>query len=372
MGDLLLSQMLSDSLAGFEIIRIDFPTSDIISDEISVVTPDIKVFSARKQHTKLYSALSLRYKYLCRLLNKSDFEEKIKKLLYNVDGVVIGGGNMVMDIDWCPTYTYLFYEYTKIAKELNIPIYATSIGIGPFQTKIQKWYAKKGFKNCQMISVRDDNSKKICNNMGVDVTVCGDPAFFYNPTLTKTQKDGIAICLIKYECVNSFMSYNQYVSFCQRLIDGLKQNFIDEKIVIFSSEITDYSIINAIYEKYVSDEKVTVNQISSFDEIFDFYSSQKLIISFRMHSAIMSMLSGVPVIGIGWQSKVRSLFSMLGLEENIFNIDDMIEDKIVEQAKAIQSDDGFYLQKQMDFVNLQKKSFQNYMSKVNFELNNKI
>lgn len=365
--------MLSDSLSKFNIVRIDFPTSTRVGENAVSAMSNIKVPSGSKEHAKLYTVLSLRYKYLRRLLNKKKFEEKVKKLLYKVDGIVIGGGNMVMDMDWCPTYTYLFYEYTKIAKQLNIPIFASSVGVGPFHTELQKRYAKKGFLNCRMISVRDNNSKKLCDIMGVDATVCGDPAFLYKPTLNTLPKDGIGICLIKYECVNSFMSYNQYMFFCKKLIDGLKKTFPNEKITIFSSEKTDYSVINTLYKHYVSDKNVTVLQISSFDEIFTLYSSQKLIISFRMHAVIMGMLSGVPVIGLEWQSKVRSLFEMSGLEENVFNIsDDMVKDKIIKQAHVIQNASVFNSRKQAQFIDLQKKSFQDYIERVILELNDKI
>jgi len=77
---------------------------------------------------KKYSYINLKKIYL------EEFESKICKN----DILVIGGGNMIFDINKYSRSGFKFLKFIELAKKYNKKVFAISIGIGPFATQKQE------------------------------------------------------------------------------------------------------------------------------------------------------------------------------------------------------------------------------------------
>ncbi len=305
-----------------------------------------------------------------RLLNQRKTEKKIASIIQDMDAVVIGGGNMLMELDHTLGYTYFCYLYTKVSKHLRIPIFMVSVGVGPIKTFVQKWCVKKAVKNCTYKSVRDTRSFNLCKSMGIDIAQCGDPAFSFVPpppkkTASNNKNQRIGLCLINYTCVDTLIDPDSYLSFCRKLIEILRQQFPQNEIVLYSSEASDYDVINDVSQVFIRDKHVQVSHVTSQDELIKLYATLDNIVSFRMHAIIVGMLCNIPCIGISWQAKVSSLFEMCDCSENVFKIEPKIQAKeIVKTLEKIVADRTYTIEKQNAFIKRQVLTFQAEINRI--------
>jgi len=61
--------------------------------------------------------------------------------------------------------------------------------------------------------------------------------------------------------------------------------------------------------------------VHGMEDLLRVYSKTKVVIGSRMHSMIIAMTQGIPVIGLCWQAKIKSLFDMLEINEFLFEIE---------------------------------------------------
>lgn len=364
LGDVLLSRQITNTLEDLEIIKIDFPTGKLVFDTLG--TNDK---STKKTKTKLPRLIATIYGFCYMLKNKRAFINKLVKELSAVDAIILGGGNMIMDLSIIPEYSYLAFLYTEIAKKLNIPVFSFAVGVGPFRTGLQKKYAKKALQRCKINFVRDEQSYEMCKKMGLSVDVCGDPAFSYLPTLmvNKSLQKRIAICIADYMCVKNSISRQDYVNRWIEIIRALNKKFPNHIISLFSSEARDYAVINEVYQRLDKGDNVEVVNTTGIDDIVDLYSTTSVLLAMRMHSIIISILSEVPSIGLSWQPKIDSLFEMSGRTQYLFDITSFQDNTISEvvcKCAELQNPSPEDIEMQRSFVISQKESFFNSTQKI--------
>lgn len=79
------------------------------------------------------------------------------KAFASTDGVVFGGGTLFTDIESVRA-CFLWWLHAKAAYVFRKPVYFAFQGIGPFHTRIGRWFARSAFRNAAFISVRDEQS----------------------------------------------------------------------------------------------------------------------------------------------------------------------------------------------------------------------
>ncbi len=79
---------------------------------------------------------------------------------------MIGGGNAIFDLSPATLSAQRFDQVVSLAKQHQLPIFVSSIGIGPFSTKKQQNAAIATLKKCDLVSFRDKRSLKYLKNAG--------------------------------------------------------------------------------------------------------------------------------------------------------------------------------------------------------------
>lgn len=151
-----------------------------VKQTFSVTSEDITVFSNNTQQTsERYGVHSYPLYYKKGNLYKTFIHtfKNNKQYVSNFDLLIIGGGGILMDFYRREAHLYL--TYAMMAKQCNIPYIIYGCGAGPLDTLSGKISIRLMCRYAANISVRDPQSKKLLQSIGVKkpIEVIGDPAF---------------------------------------------------------------------------------------------------------------------------------------------------------------------------------------------------
>ncbi|HGF7723046.1 TPA: polysaccharide pyruvyl transferase family protein [Enterococcus faecium] len=99
--------------------------------------------------SKVKWGISQKKKYVSS--NIQQFEQSLKE----ADLLFIAGGNAIFDLSPATLSATRFNRIVSLAKKHKVPIFANSIGIGPFSTSKQKDAALDALNKCDYITFRD-------------------------------------------------------------------------------------------------------------------------------------------------------------------------------------------------------------------------
>jgi polysaccharide pyruvyl transferase CsaB len=289
--------------------------------------PQVKI--AVLSHNPLQTSQTYKVKAINRL-----HLIKIIRCLRNVNLFISGGGGLLQDSTgkgWSILYYLGLILITKTAK---VPVMIYAQGIGPINKKINKLLIKWILNKVNLITVRDNHSKKLLNNLGVSgpsIYVNSDPVF-----------------LLKKKNINHIIDNHPYI---QKLVNSdnrpligisvreYKSNGSDSKRIF--AQAADYLIENyqakIIFFPFQFDEDVHINEeILSLmknkaealkiklepEELLSVLSQLSLVVGVRFHSIVFSSMVNIPFIAFNYDPKVRYFVEDLGLSELLLEIDE--------------------------------------------------
>lgn len=265
---------------------------------------------------------------------------------------------------WNPFFNWLIalIFVVPFARFVNCKVVIYSCGIGPFKSKISRTFAKWVLNGCDLVIMREHDSKKLAEEIGYTkpVEVTGDAAFI-NPVSDEARgmvvakelgvdfsKPTFGINVTKY--MDTWLADGERLkdksSFLKLLADGIKkarttlnENFqcvafsthpMDDQCVLeFAQQLDGIMISNS---KYLShDIQAVMRQC-------------ELFMGMRFHSVILASAVEVPIIGLIYAPKVRGYMRLLNCEDYSLELGtltvDSLSDAIVRgwsERKALQA-----------------------------------
>jgi len=303
-------------------------------------------FSSVKKIIKIGSKLSFL---------RSDFRG-IYKSLKDSDAIIIGGGGLFQDIYnfyFIPFFTLIVIAATHLRK--RILLYA--IGIGPFKRKIAQWLCRMAANRAEYISVRDTLSRERLQELKIrqEVHLAPDPVFLLQPA-----KPGRASSILAAEGFNHKNSLK--IGVCLQMLfkwdkraekvmaealDKLAQNYKAEILFIPFGRYPNSWLnpkaheVDVVASKKISDlmegKSCILTREYTPDEIMAVIGEMDVIISMRFHGLIMSLVMGIPSIGLTYrvESKLSYFYKQLGFNENLFFINGLDKSTLLERIDNI-------------------------------------
>lgn len=325
LGDILIGDMLTELSSNyFNVDRISYTGSPIVGCS----TNGKNVIDFKTNIIKYLSKVPLAKQVLYtarknKPLNLEYFESKIK----DSDILVIGGGNMIFDLEKYSFSSKRFRTFVMMAKKYNKKVFAISLGIGPFQTVKQEKDAIKALEMCDYITFRDEASFEIFkrhNQTHNDVYVSIDPVFLLQRKTKEVSEDKvIALNIINNKLMKeSEKSYKNLINQYAKLADNLVEN-LGKKVVLFSTEIADYDAVFDVSKLVKNNKLIEVIKINTVEELFRLYSNVIVLVGTRMHSMIVAHSQEIPVVGLSWQKKVDEMFDIIEANDSLFKYDEI-------------------------------------------------
>ena len=265
------------------------------------------------------------------------FLEEYKNAVKNVDAVVIGGGNIMMDYTDASASYLKYGDYVGAARREGKPCCALGVGIGPFKTEDQAKNAVAVLNGCSRVSFRDANSYDLFVRNGGDAgkaSVSCDPVFLLKKRDSAVEKNVIAVNVLDPRWdggIDRAKTADAYAELCRALAKG----FPDKNIALFCTEKNDAAIMREVRGKLGDLPGVSTAEPQTLEELTGLYAGCGLMIGTRMHSMIIAYTQEVPVIGISWCKKTDDFLKMTDPSGVPFEITDFGEriDEMVARAK---------------------------------------
>lgn len=323
------------------------------------------------------------------------------RALKNADLFIFGGGQEIQDH---ASIAFLVSGLLKVilSKILSKPIFCYALGVGPVATSLGKFLTRLVLNKVDLITVRDENSKKCLKQLRVTKPEClvtADPAFALTPVDNKHKQNIFYLEKIPENhsrlriavTPRRWFHYKHYLlpmSFRLKIFSlGGQREFAHLKKII--AQVADYLIsINKAQVIFVpmrsagskidpgqDDDQVSKEIINlmkfkknsflvkcdySPKELKAFFKQMDLVIGMRMHSLIMGSTMSVPVIGIGILPKFKPFFEMIGQGNYLINIKELTSKILLDKiTSALSCREQIKKELKMKIKTLQKKALTN-------------
>jgi len=253
---------------------------------------------------------------------------EISKILKRTKLLISGGGSLIQDITSRKSLMYYLWIIKQSLKRgAKVMLYAN--GIGPVVRPGNKRKAAKVLRNVDMITLRDEQSREVLENLGLsteNVIVTADPAFCLEAKAVDVSK----ICGFgeseKY-CVISVRPWKENdAEFEQKMAEICNYSIEKHKILPLFLPMQpsfDLEISNKILRLTKAQLGKALSDNLSVEEILGIIARAEFVIGMRLHTLIYSASMGVPVIGLVYDPKVGAFMDDVSqaYKQNVENID---------------------------------------------------
>ncbi len=289
----------------------------LIDQRIQVVGWPIKNIKLYK--TLFWTLMKFNNFRLLKKIYKVLIDSEYMKALCESDIVLISGGHHLTDILGSRNYYNLAINYLIPIFESK-KVYLMPQSIGPVNNTRMRYTTKFILDHVQSIAYRDNSSKIFLKELNVKVPFkyVPDIVFSLSSSQEKINKKEIGIAL-----------YCSYVGDKQKkLFPIVIKNLIDVIITyalkgyqftIISMDINDIQYAKKIIKECnarlkrdcIKLEKPKSNNIS---DVISLFSNKEMILAYKTHSVIFSLVNAVPVVAIAYHSKSIEFMEAVNLD----------------------------------------------------------
>ena len=280
--------------------------------------------------------------------------DRIKHYL-DADLILSVGGGYLNDNYPVAMIRWLFEFYFGKLLGKRVIIYASSVG--PFNKAWLKPFVRFVFNKLDLITLRDPKSKEALDSVGVNssrIHVTADAAWCMEPIsreegfqllrgevpdLSERLKVSISAKHWEFYKGDGIESHLRYIKALSSLTDHLVKNWGAE--VFFLSTCTafggyshdDRQVAYRIIENIENLDGVKILGGEYLPEqLSAIYANMDLHIGTRMHSNILAMLSGTPVVAIQYEPKTKDMMDSFGLGDWVIDIEQINPERLIQMV----------------------------------------
>ncbi|ATP38995.1 polysaccharide pyruvyl transferase CsaB [Solibacillus sp. R5-41] len=231
--------------------------------------------------------------------------KEISQVLKQADGLISGGGSLMQDQTGMKSIPY-YCGIIRIAKFHKKPVFVYAQGMGPINQKISQLLVKNTFKKVEQITVRDEASKQLLADIGVEnsVSIVPDPVMgldakaFRSDWLAQQTFDNGYITV-------SVRDWPSAVQFKRKIADSLDLLARDGKTIVFipMHGEHDEKSSNAL-AALMQEKSIVAPGNVSIEEKIHIIGQSDLLIGMRLHSLIFSAIQATPFIALSYDPKI--------------------------------------------------------------------
>ena len=262
------------------------------------------------------------------------------------DGIIFGKNLLNPAFNYLITLVFLL----PFAKLFKCKLVCFNNGIGPFPSKLSEHCARWVINSCETISMREEDSIELARKIGVTKTIdiSGDSAFI-NPVSSRSRAEEIAskegillsapmlgVNVTKY--IDSWLSEDRRIEDKSRFLDTLAEGLNQFKaglkntaqVVVFSTQPMDESFSETLAKK-ISAVTIDNTRYLSHD-VQAIMRECDLLVGMRFHALVLASAVDVPIVGLVYAPKVRSLMKLLKSEQFSLELKELNSESL---AKAL-------------------------------------
>ena len=236
-------------------------------------------------------------------------------VLSRVDAVILGGGGLLQDTT-SPWNLPYHLARPVVARRRGRRVAAIGIGAGPLDRGVGRWLVRRGLRDVRPITVRDDHSRDLLADVGIQARTTADLAFGLDPVAA-----GPADCLVA--CLRPWSGARHLLPAGIRR-SNVPEWFVDEAAAALDRAATALGVPvhfvalqrdrdHRVHEQIAGRMHSTVTFATpNVRDVLREISRGAVVVSMRYHGIVGATLAGRPSVAIGYAPKVDALAVELG------------------------------------------------------------
>ncbi len=273
---------------------------------------DLTVLSADPGHTAL--------RYEVRAVSRSD-PRAIARELRAADLFISGGGGLLQDVTSLASLKY-YLGLMALARALNRPVFIYAQGVGPLRTGAGRFLARAVLNRVQAVTVRDEESWALLRALGVHrppVEVTADPVLGLVPEPAWRARGRALLAKagiregrpVAGYAVRPWPGPEDYLGAVAGAADELAAAGYQAVFLPFHHP-EDLEACRAVADRMRAPAVVLADRLD-FSELLGISAHLDLAVGMRLHFLVFAALSGIPLVGLPYDPKVRLFLERLGL-----------------------------------------------------------
>jgi polysaccharide pyruvyl transferase CsaB len=261
-------------------------------------------------------------KYNVKAVNRKSLWQ-IKKSIFCCDLLVSGGGSLLQDVSSKKSILY-YLAILWIAKLFRKKVFIYSQGIGPINSKFNRYLTYITLRNIKNIVVRDETSKELLVEIGIkkeNIFVTSDPVLRINKVDKKIgetilQNEGFLKEDGRITVGWAIRERNVDSSFVDELcesIEKINDKYNAKSVLIPFHYSEDMQVIMKIKER-LGNMVTCIEHKYLTEEMLSIIGNMDLLVGVRLHSIIHAAIMDVPIIGISYDPKVNSFMHSINMK----------------------------------------------------------
>jgi polysaccharide pyruvyl transferase WcaK-like protein len=269
--------------------------------------------------------------------------------------LIMTGTGMLTDIMEGPFgLPYEIFKWTLVAKFCRVKVLFVSVGVGPLQFRLGRWFVKLSLYAADYVGFRDLQCRRYMTNLGFhkkslifpDLAFSLPQALSPIPPAPAAAKSVIGVGLYDYRGrgMNSESDRRAYQDYLEKIGDFIKwligRDYAVRVLIgdiAYDSGVRD-DLQQSLRERGIggAGHQIIDEPISSISDLFGQIDSTDIIVASRFHNIIISLILGKPVIGISYHNKIDALMADTGLSDYCVAIEDFGVAGLIEKIGVIQ------------------------------------
>ncbi len=275
-----------------------------------------------------------------------------------------GGGSLLQDVTSGKSLQY-YTALLSLAKRCGMTTVVYANGIGPIRREKNKRLVARTLQDCDAISVRDADSYRLLQEMGVaedKLQLRADPAFLLQmppeSEQTKTRNrlglselapgSYVVLSLRRLHRKRDKAEDNRLAGEMAKVCAGLYTKYGLTTVLVPMQQQNDRPLALQVSEKMTAmgiADAVRIVEPESAGEMLSVLAGAKLTIGMRLHCLIYAAVAGVPMIGLSYDPKIDALLRSLQQSQqsrlHLYNAAEVQADTLLTGvAEVLQNEDA--------------------------------
>ncbi len=259
--------------------------------------------------------------------------------LKGFDLIIVGGSGQLIDNEGGPwNHAYNHFKWARIAQRVNTRFALLSVGAGPIDTAIGRFFLRDALNTAMYRSFRDEYSRTLIRNIGVGGTnyVYPDQAFGINAkqfsvSREKNTKPVVGIAPIAFFDPRHWYEsdptvYAAYVDKMARFVAWLVDTNHD--VAFFHTQVNGDDVVipdilHHLRKNGMAQQAASCREfpVANYKQAIAAISQTDLVVASRFHAILFSYLLRKPVVGISYHQKINDMMKTFGQGEFVLPIE---------------------------------------------------
>jgi polysaccharide pyruvyl transferase CsaB len=239
-------------------------------------------------------------------------------LLKNTALFISGGGGLFQDTTGIKS-TIFYGCQILLVRALGRKVCVYAQGIGPLKSGAAKSLARTSLSQANFLTVRDKDSQKLLADWNISAALTADPVWCLDQTAIPANALNQIGKLKSSPGLTVGLSLRNAANFTDKQLDNLvsvlDRSFpLETKLLLLPLQVDQdieplEKFARQWHEKGRPAEILDAEEIERPSQWLAILSQLDMLVGMRLHALIMSLKSGVPVVGIAYDPKVRHVLT---------------------------------------------------------------